>query len=401
MEKFVFICMIIIIIGNVYSLLMHYVRKKIRPQIMGKIGETLQSFRLETLNKNEYVVLNNILIKDKTNHTHQIDHVVFSKYGIFVIETKNYSGKIYDRNGGKTWVQYVNGTQNNFHSPVYQNYGHLVSLSELLNLPKEKFISLIAFTTTADINSVKNRNVVYSTELLKVIKSYKNIIIEENIYKFIDIVIKNNLTGKENLKQHINTINEEIISNKIKTNKLDLRKAEPKGEIMDLYFKIKAWRNEKAKSKGIPAYAIFDNETLKALSTANIQNKEDLLKIYGIGNAKYNLYGDELYNLIRYSNSFVDDKKTIKYNDKIVVVDEEGNEETYIIVPSYYEGKPVSSSIYYPKSEIVRKSDADISKNEISDQSLVGKTLLGKKVGETVTIRLENGSYNLYIKEIL
>ena len=43
------------------------------------------------------------MIETKDESTHQVDHIVVSKYGIFVIETKQYNGykkgNDYDKNG--------------------------------------------------------------------------------------------------------------------------------------------------------------------------------------------------------------------------------------------------------------------------------------------------------------
>ena len=55
-------------------------------KIIGFFGELWTKKDLKKLPK-EYKILNNIMIK-VNNSTHQIDHIVVSKYGIFVIETK-------------------------------------------------------------------------------------------------------------------------------------------------------------------------------------------------------------------------------------------------------------------------------------------------------------------------
>ncbi len=49
---------------------------------------------------------------------------------------------------------------------------------------------------------------------------------------------------------------------------------------------------------------------------------------------------------------------------------------------------------------IVGTAEADIDNNKISNESAVGKALLGKKVGETVTVEATGGSYDLTVKNI-
>lgn len=64
----------------------------------------------------------------------QIDHIVINKGGVYVIETKNYSGRIYGSDAQKTWVQTLAGgrVKNHFYSPVKQNQAHIYSLGKLL-----------------------------------------------------------------------------------------------------------------------------------------------------------------------------------------------------------------------------------------------------------------------------
>lgn len=57
----------------------------------GIIGEKTTSSILLFLDKSNYKVINNVVLKSG-NKTSQIDHIVISDYGIFVIETKNYKG---------------------------------------------------------------------------------------------------------------------------------------------------------------------------------------------------------------------------------------------------------------------------------------------------------------------
>ena len=63
------------------------------PTWQGRIGEIKVSLRLKALG-NDYVVLNDLLIS-QSEYSSQIDHLVISRFGIFVIETKNYKGWIF------------------------------------------------------------------------------------------------------------------------------------------------------------------------------------------------------------------------------------------------------------------------------------------------------------------
>ena len=59
----------------------------IRPHVRGWLGETSVNLRLKLLLPEEYQVVNNVILPTETGTT-QIDHIVVSPYGIFVIETQ-------------------------------------------------------------------------------------------------------------------------------------------------------------------------------------------------------------------------------------------------------------------------------------------------------------------------
>ena len=80
---YLFALLIVIVVFNFY-----------KPIIKGFFGEKTISAFLLTLPKDQYIVLNNIMLRTVTGTT-QIDHIVVSVYGIFVIETKNYKGWIF------------------------------------------------------------------------------------------------------------------------------------------------------------------------------------------------------------------------------------------------------------------------------------------------------------------
>ncbi len=54
----------------------------------GKAGEKTVSRKLSRLPKDKYKVLNDIMLATPKGTT-QIDHIVVSIYGVFVVETKN------------------------------------------------------------------------------------------------------------------------------------------------------------------------------------------------------------------------------------------------------------------------------------------------------------------------
>ena len=72
-------------------------------KIIGFFGEFWTRRELKKLNK-EYKVINDVMIKTEDGKTHQIDHIVISKYGIFVIETKQLNAYIIGNDYDKNWT---------------------------------------------------------------------------------------------------------------------------------------------------------------------------------------------------------------------------------------------------------------------------------------------------------
>ena len=72
----------------------------------GEAGERAVSAILrEDLDQHRYKVLDNIMLKTNKGITTQIDHIVVSQYGVFVIETKNISGWVFASDRGRQWTQ--------------------------------------------------------------------------------------------------------------------------------------------------------------------------------------------------------------------------------------------------------------------------------------------------------
>lgn len=136
----------------------------------GKIGELTVARILSRLSP-EYKVYNDIIIPS-FNGTSQIDHIVISPYGIFVIETKNYSGKIYGGENSDHWKQYLRNVEYEMINPIKQNSGHISALKKLFyGLPEIPYHSIIVFAGSADLYiNVSTAHVLFDDALLNRIK---------------------------------------------------------------------------------------------------------------------------------------------------------------------------------------------------------------------------------------
>lgn len=182
------------------------------PKFRGFKGEFWVKLELKKLSNKNYVVLNNIMIKDEYG-THQIDHIVLSNHGIFVIEMKNYYGLITGREYDSKWCQHLGKTKHYFMNPIYQNYGHIKTLSKLLNIDERYFVSIICFSNQAKIK-VNIKNVVIQLDyLVDKILEFKEITLAKDIIDINNIIKINNITDREIRKKHIKGIHHKIENN--------------------------------------------------------------------------------------------------------------------------------------------------------------------------------------------
>lgn len=192
------------------------------PAQKGKRGEKSVANILETLPEG-YYILNDVVLQTK-NGTTQIDHIVVSKFGVFVIETKNYRGKIYGRDSLNEWTQiivtkvrykrnpfkvYTYVTKNNLYNPVKQSLGHVYCLKDMLkeyeHLP---IVPIVVFVGTADLGDIETkRKVIYQSELLSVIKNYTTTYLTyDDVQDVLSSIQNGNMRETVNNRQHIMNI---------------------------------------------------------------------------------------------------------------------------------------------------------------------------------------------------
>ena len=171
----------------------------------GFMGEFWLKLELKKLPKNKYKLLNDIMIEDEKG-THQIDHIVISKYGIFVIEMKNYYGLIIGNQYKEKWYQYLGKNKFTFYNPMYQNYGHVKTLSNALNLNEDLFIPITCFSNQVKLKVTSNKPVVQVDTINKNILKYTKEIITCNLNE-LSLKIENmNILDKTKRKGHIKNI---------------------------------------------------------------------------------------------------------------------------------------------------------------------------------------------------
>ena len=121
----------------------------------GQFGEFATEYALTNKNLDgELVVLKNIYVPTQGKTT-EIDLLMIHEKGIFVFESKNYSGWIFGSADQLNWTQSLqNGDKNKFYNPIRQNRTHIKALAAFLEKPVSEFVSYIVFSERCTLKKV-------------------------------------------------------------------------------------------------------------------------------------------------------------------------------------------------------------------------------------------------------
>lgn len=190
--------MVLFIIIFVFAIVLAIYLK--HPATRGKRGEKkVDRIIGKTVEKQQYVINNLILLTD--GKSSQIDHIVINPRGIFVIETKNYSGEIYGAESQREWTQVLayGNVKNKIYNPLKQNATHVYNVKKVVgNLP---VYSLVVFVqnNTENINA---NGVVDLCELKNVLQFGESVLTDDQMQKAYNLLLSNKaeISTKEHIK---------------------------------------------------------------------------------------------------------------------------------------------------------------------------------------------------------
>jgi len=191
----------------------------LRAIIKGFTGELKTTFVQKLFLDEEYRIFNNVLIPTESRST-QIDHIIVSKYGVFVIETKDKTGWIFGDPKEAQWTQVIFNDRYRFQNPIRQNYLHTKSLAEFLRIDHKVIHSLIIFWGDCEFKTPMPEYVfkgnVFNTKYTNYIKSKNKTILSENEVDRICSILKEVKDSKnifDNIS-HAITVNKHIQNTK-------------------------------------------------------------------------------------------------------------------------------------------------------------------------------------------
>ena len=149
------------------------------PWFKGITGEFLVNTAARLfLPKDEYRLIKDVTLQTDDGTT-QIDHIIVSRYGVFVIETKNMKGWIFGSANQKTWTQKIYKHTHKFQNPLHQNYKHVKTLETLLDIPASAIHSLVVFVGDSTFKTELPENVVYAGGYIRYIKARREVILSQ------------------------------------------------------------------------------------------------------------------------------------------------------------------------------------------------------------------------------
>ena len=182
------------------------------PWFKGVVGEFVINLSAKLmLDKDKYHLIKNVILPTEDGTT-QIDHIIVSVYGIFVVETKNMKGLIFGSPNQRTWTQKIYKYSNRFQNPLHQNYKHVKTLERMLVLKDEQIHSLIVFVGGSTFKTEMPENVTYGGGYVRYIKSRKqHVVSPEEVTEIISKIETGRLSRSFKIhREHVEHVNKII-----------------------------------------------------------------------------------------------------------------------------------------------------------------------------------------------
>lgn len=143
----------------------------------GYIGESKVSvMAMFALPRSTYTPFHNVTLPAPDGTT-QVDHIFVSRFGVFVVETKNMGGWIFGRERDRQWTQvFRKGQKAYFQNPLRQNYRHTKAVEAALidlRLPSGAVRSVVAFIGKAELKTEMPDNVTVGAGLVSYVRSFR------------------------------------------------------------------------------------------------------------------------------------------------------------------------------------------------------------------------------------
>jgi restriction system protein len=183
--------------------------------LKGWIGEIKSGFNLWAgLDSNLYHRFHDVIIPS-SHGTTQVDHILVSPFGIFVVETKNYKGWIFGSADQSTWTQVIYKSKYKFQNPLRQTHRHKKVLSKYLSVKESSIQPVISFVGDVRFKTKLPSNVLRSG-LSSYIKQFEEVIFsDDEVERITRLLSKVKSESKISKSEHIQSLKKRHSSNTI------------------------------------------------------------------------------------------------------------------------------------------------------------------------------------------
>ncbi|MCH1981795.1 NERD domain-containing protein [Ruminococcus sp. OA3] len=177
----------------------------------GARGEYRTSYELEKANFYKKFIFN-CYVPNYKNELTEIDIIMLSTKGIFVVENKNYAGWIFGDENSKNWCQTLNGKKSFFYNPIKQNKSHIKNLNRVLEQDIANLQSLITFNRSelkkiaVESDNIHVMNINQIKKFISKCNKQENIYTEEEVNDLHNKLIPYTQVSEEDKQKHIERI---------------------------------------------------------------------------------------------------------------------------------------------------------------------------------------------------
>lgn len=197
-----------VVIPSVFRAISRANHSQRRARSTGAIGESKVDRCLRKFKGKEFARAKDIMLPAR-GKTSQIDNILISRHGIFVIETKNYTGTVKGKEHHQNWTHIPPGRSKagrEFYNPIKQNEGHITALRHLMykSFPNIPFHNIVVFSDDCRIPGIPG--VVKMSSLQDALRQRMHgapSLSETDVSAIKNIIESMNIKDKSERSQHI------------------------------------------------------------------------------------------------------------------------------------------------------------------------------------------------------
>lgn len=199
---------------------------------IGRYGEYLTYKHLKFLEADNVKFLFNVYIPKSNGQTTECDVMLICKKGIFVFESKNYSGWIFGNEDQNNWYQTLptgrgRSKKTVFYNPIMQNRNHIKHLKSLLNR-EVPIYSVIVFSDRCTFKNIRKHSsdiyIIHRSDITKAVADVVNNIsqtclTDDEIFEIYNALFPYSQVDNETKNQHIENIKKSTTAKTIQPTK--------------------------------------------------------------------------------------------------------------------------------------------------------------------------------------